>query len=434
MRLRIVRIALLSLVCIPAFAQGPPSSPFYDNIWKPAWDWIKNRHDEPKPGPNPNDDPYSKIAKVYIECVDTCRGSQAIQVCTEEIVSPQGKIVSQKIVEFDYPQDPNFKCDYPEGNPGGEAVYRPTTGPFPGNKPAEGNARARDQQPRAATTAALPPYAQLPFPPIYQARFLPDSQPCDAQSPNRVYVVNHDRNTVIQMAACSGKVMATIPVGSRPLKVAVTPDNAFALVTMYDGGVAYIDTSTNQVTFTLQTPANVHPSGIDITPDGTQAYITNYFDAGSSVLVIDIAQRKILSSISVPTFPQSVYFTPDGLLAWVTLPFNNAIYVLDTLTQTVSRTLNITSPYGLTFNSTGTRAYVANTSASTVQVIDTATYQIVGSYIVGSAPVDVLVTSDDGFLFVTNNGGGSVSVIDLANGDVKTITVGGNPRGLVQVQ
>ena len=168
--------------------------------------------------------------------------------------------------------------------------------------------------------------------------------------------------------------------------------------------------------------------------DGMQAYITNYFDNGSSVIVIDIAQRKILNSISVQTFPQSVYFSPDGLLAWVTFPFNNAIYVLDTLTQTFARSLGVTSPYGLAFNSTGTRAYIANSAVGTVQVIDTTTYQTIGFYTVGSGPVDVLVTNDDGFLFVTNNGGGSVSVIDLANGDVKTVVVGGNPRGLVQVQ
>jgi len=249
-----------------------------------------------------------------------------------------------------------------------------------------------------------------------------------------VYVVNHTLNTVVEMAACTGKILAKIPVGSNPLKVAVTPDGTLALVTMYDGGVAFIDTSSNQVVFTLPTGPDVHPSGIDITPDGTQAYITNYFDTGSSVLVIDIAQRKIINSIDVPTFPQSVYFTPDGLLAWVTLPFNNAIYVIDTLTQTIARTLGVTSPYGMAFNSAGTRAYIANSGANAIQVVDTTTYQTVKSYTVGTAPVDVLITSDDGFLFVTNNGGGSVSVIDLANGDVQTVAVGANPRGLVQVQ
>jgi len=364
--------------------------------------------------------------------VDTCRGSQAIQVCTEETITPSGKI-SQSITVKDFPQDPNFKCDYPEGNPGGEAVYRPSSGPYNRIQPPPADSSSRDQQPQAATSV-LQPYVQLPFPPVYETRFLPPAQPCDASSPNSVFVVNHDINTVVRMGACNGIVQAKIPVGSRPLKIALTPDGALALATMYDGGVAYIDTSTNQVTFTLPTPAGVHPSGIDITPDGMQAYITNYFDNGSSVIVIDIAQRKILNSISVQTFPQSVYFSPDGLLAWVTFPFNNAIYVLDTLTQTFARSLGVTSPYGLAFNSTGTRAYIANSAVGTVQVIDTTTYQTIGFYTVGSGPVDVLVTNDDGFLFVTNNGGGSVSVIDLANGDVKTVVVGGNPRGLVQVQ
>jgi YVTN family beta-propeller protein len=152
------------------------------------------------------------------------------------------------------------------------------------------------------------------------------------------------------------------------------------------------------------------------------------------VLVIDIAQRKIVNTIAVDNYPQSVYFTPDGLLAWVTHPFQNTIDVIDTLTQTEASAFFITSPYGVAFNSTGTRAYVATGPGGTVQVIDTTTYKLLNSYTVGAGAVDVLVTNDDGFVFVTNNTGGSVSVIDLANGDVQTVAVGPNPRGLVQVQ
>ncbi|HYL73539.1 MAG TPA: hypothetical protein VEU96_05005 [Bryobacteraceae bacterium] len=432
MFLRLVRIGLLGLAAMPAFAQFSNNG-FFNNYWQPMWNWITGNHLDPKPGPNPNDDPYSKIAKVYTECVDTCRGSQPIQVCTTEIVN-QGKIVSQEVTVFDYPQDPNFMCDYPEGNPGGSSYFSPSTGSGRGNQPFSTVKRAAGQAQQPEAVGASPqPYVPLAFPPIYQTRFL-TQQPCDPLSPGMVYVVNHTLNTVVEMAACTGKILARIPVGSNPLKVAVTPDGTLALVTMYDGGVAFIDTNSNQVIFTLPTGPDVHPSGIDITPDGSQAYVTNYFDTGSSVLVIDIAQRKIVNSIDVPTFPQSVYFTPDGLLAWVTLPFNNAIYVIDTLTQTIARTLGVTSPYGMAFNSTGTRAYIANSGTNAIQVVDTTTYQTVKSYTVGTAPVDVMITSDDGFLFVTNNGGGSVSVIDLANGDVQTVAVGPNPRGLVQVQ
>jgi YVTN family beta-propeller protein len=429
---RMVRISLLCLACTPAFAQGPNNG-FFNNYWAPMWEFITGHKLNPMPGPNPNDDPYSKIAKVYTECVDTCRGSQPISVCTTEIVN-QGKVVSQEVTVFDYPQDPNFMCDYPEGNPGGSSYFRASTGGLGKGNQLLSTDRPATNQHDASLATSTQPYVQLSFPPFYQARFVPSPQPCDPSNTGLVYVVNHTLNTVVQMAACTGRIVAKIPVGSNPLKVAVTPDGKLALVTMYDGGVAFIDTSTNQVAFTLPTGTNVHPSGIDITPDGTQAWITNYFDDGSSVLVIDIAQRKIINTIPVPTFPQSVYISPDGLLAWVTLPFNNAIYVIDTLTQTVARTLGVTAPYGIAFNSTGTRAYIANNGSSTIQVMDTTTYQTVKTYNVGTAPVDVLITNDNGFLFVTNNGGGSVSVIDLTNDDVQTVAVGPNPRGLVQVQ
>ena len=82
------------------------------------------------------------------------------------------------------------------------------------------------------------------------------------------------------------------------------------------------------------------------------------------VAIIDVAGRRITGAIPVTTYPQSVYVTPDGLLAYVTFPFNDLIYVIDTLTNTVSRTLQVRNPYGVAFNSTGTRAYIAGTRIS----------------------------------------------------------------------
>ncbi|HEV2690221.1 MAG TPA: hypothetical protein VGV35_16805, partial [Bryobacteraceae bacterium] len=212
---RIGRIALLGLAALPAFAQSqaPPNSGFFNNYWQPMWQWLTGNHNDSKPGPNPNDDPYSKIAQVSTECVDTCRGSQPIQVCTTEITN-QGKIVSQDVTVLDYPQDPNFKCDYPEGNPGGSSYFRPTIGSGKGNQLLSTERAARPRQQAPAATSATLPFVQLPFPPIYQAHFIPPPQPCDPNNPGLVYVVNHTLNTVVQMGACSGRIMARIPVGS----------------------------------------------------------------------------------------------------------------------------------------------------------------------------------------------------------------------------
>ncbi len=432
--LRLGACGLMLAVCsTPAAAQGvglsqpPPDNWWQNNVVNPIWDLSHG---------------YER----HTTCYDYCAGKQPRSKCTTRVIKntaidvthTNGQVVSMFERDFPYPQNPNWKCDYDEGNPGGVGImsavpsYQDIVAP-PSSE--LGALSAGPVQPRDVGATIPGPFLNLPFPPIYLSDSAPAPQGCTPLPGRDVFFVNHDLDTVVRARACGGDVIAVIPVGSLPLKIALTPDNLLALVTMYDGGVAYIDTATNQVIFTLATPFNVHPSGIAITPDGKQAYITNYFDITPSVLVIDIAQRKILNTITVTAYPQSVYFTPDGSQAWVTFPFANAIYVIDTFTQTIGRTIGIQFPYGLAFNSTGTRAYIASQgSPGTVKVYDTATFQPVGSYTVGAGPVDVSISNDDQLVFVTNGLDGSISVIDLPNGTVQTTPTADHPRGLVQVE
>ncbi|PEQ46184.1 YncE family protein, partial [Bacillus cereus] len=76
-------------------------------------------------------------------------------------------------------------------------------------------------------------------------------------------------------------VTATIPVGSFPTGVAITPDGNFAYVTNL-GDVSVIDTSTNTVIATV--PVGSSPFCVAITPDGNFAYVTNNIDDTVSVI------------------------------------------------------------------------------------------------------------------------------------------------------
>src|SRR5215475_5385921 len=108
------------------------------------------------------------------------------------------------------------------------------------------------------------------------------------------------------MTGCTDSILAVIPVTSNPLQVDFTPDGSLALVTSYDSAISFIDMTTNKVVKTLVTSPDVHPSGIAISPDGSRAYVTNFFLINPSVLVIDIASRSILNTIPLGVqYPQS---------------------------------------------------------------------------------------------------------------------------------
>ena len=70
-------------------------------------------------------------------------------------------------------------------------------------------------------------------------------------------------------------VTATVPVGSDPDGVAVTPNGAYAYVAndFGSGSVSVISTATNTVTATI-TVGN-EPDGVAVTPNGEYAYVTN---------------------------------------------------------------------------------------------------------------------------------------------------------------
>ncbi len=86
------------------------------------------------------------------------------------------------------------------------------------------------------------------------------------------------------------------------------------------------------------------------------------------------------------------------------------------------------SPSGVAVNADGTRAYVTNQGAGTVSVIDTASGAVVSTITVGSSPSAVALSPDGTRAYVANRGAGTVSVINTANGAVvTTVKVGVNP-------
>ena len=76
-------------------------------------------------------------------------------------------------------------------------------------------------------------------------------------------------------------------------------------------------------------------------------------------------------------------------------------------------------------------AYVANTAADAVTVIDTLTNAVLSTIPVGASPTRVAVTQDGARVYVANTGGSSVSVIDTStNAVVATVPVTNAPSAL----
>lgn len=300
---------------------------------------------------------------------------------------------------------------------------------------------ARQILPRAtaSTFALVPPYRDVPFIPVFQPPLdLPTSLDCNPSNGATTIQVHHSNNTVSINRGCSGALLATIPVATAPLQADVTPDGTLAIVTSFNNAVNFINLTTNSVAYTLQTTPDVNPSGVVISTDGSTAYVTSFtsalFQGTPELLIINIAQRKIVGTLPVSDFPQSVFITPDGSQVWVTHPFSSTIEIIDTLTNTQSYGLLVQSSFDIVFDSTGTRAFIAG-GASNVVVIDTASYATLATIPVGQSPEELVLTPEDGMLIVSNYAGRSVTLVDASGYTVLgTFSLPGKMRGLALIQ
>jgi len=247
------------------------------------------------------------------------------------------------------------------------------------------------------------------------------------------YVPNVSSNNVTVIDTSTNSVVATVPVGSAPTDVAITPDGRYAYV-VNDGSafLSVIDTATNSVVASPSC-ACASASSIAITPDGHDAYVSNF----SSVQVIDTTTNSVVHTIS-PVIagwahdagPKTIAISPDGLKAYVTGYNGTSGYfltVIDTTTNTV-----VGSPISLTtcegtdwasvqFSPDGNFAYVGgfeqigSTTDGTVCVFNATSNTLTATINLGAnLETNEIAITPDGHYLYGNHG----SVVDITTNTV----------------
>ncbi len=157
--------------------------------------------------------------------------------------------------------------------------------------------------------------------------------------------------------------------------------------------------------------------------------------------------NTVVATIAVGDTPAGIAVTPNNLFAYVVnnnndgIPGGDTVSVLNLKNNTVEQTISDASfnePYTVTINAAGTKAYVTNSSSSTVTIIDVTTNTVIGTIGGFDGPSGLVITPDGNYAYVNNYGGpiagsgngNTVSVVDLnTNAIVGTLTVGPLPPG-----
>lgn len=104
--------------------------------------------------------------------------------------------------------------------------------------------------------------------------------------------------------------------------------------------------------------------------------------------------------------------------AYVGLFGDQAVAVLDTVTNQVLKTIPVTAPDGLIVTPNGKKVYVSSADTGSVKVIDTADDTLSTSIDVGAKPAGIAVTPDGSRVAVAVGGDGELVIIDTSTDSV----------------
>ncbi len=257
---------------------------------------------------------------------------------------------------------------------------------------------------------------------------------CTPSLAQNAYIPNGGDNTVSVIHTPTNRVAGLpIPVGAGPSGVVVSPDGSEVYVANFnDNTVSVIATATNSVIATIPVGGgcanNFGAIGLAEGPDGRKVYVANV--CSNSVSVIRAATGKVIATIPGIGEAFGIAVTPDGKKVYVTGERGGAS-VLDAGTDTVSAFINTESrAKAVAVSPDGSRVYITNIG---VLVVDTATDTVVTQVATSTADHFGVAVSPDGTkVYVTNKQDGTVSVIDTATNTVVglPIPVGADPNGL----
>ncbi len=166
--------------------------------------------------------------------------------------------------------------------------------------------------------------------------------------------------------------------------------------------VSVVDVELNKVIQIIT--CGLGTEGIDITPDGTEIWVTNKIE--NSINIINTKTNQITDTLSTGKQPLRIKFSIDGKYSLVTNANDGTISVFDRYSKKQIKTITIPGkknllerafyhtprPVGILMHPNRQYAFVANSNADKIEIIDMKTFTIVSTIRTGRVP--------DGLAFV----------------------------------
>ncbi|MFN0040878.1 MAG: beta-propeller fold lactonase family protein [Burkholderiales bacterium] len=231
---------------------------------------------------------------------------------------------------------------------------------------------------------------------------------------------NRDGGDVSVIDTASRKVIKHIPIGKNPEFVRVHGKYAYVSFEPSSKGrppsaadetdedndndrvpaeIAVIDTETWRLKRSIQ--SGPETEGIEFSKDGKQLLVTNEGD--NTVAVYELATGKLVKTIDTAQLgirPRGIKGSPDGQHYVVTLEYGDKFLVIGKNLEPVKTVATGKTPYGVSFDRSGQRLFVAASRENALQVFDGRTFEWKRNIPVGERCWHFTFTPDDKHILV----------------------------------
>jgi YVTN family beta-propeller protein len=227
---------------------------------------------------------------------------------------------------------------------------------------------------------------------------------------------------IVMIDLTSRKVSGVIDVSPHRAPHGLQVDNNGTLYASCDESrkLLIIDPKTRAIQAAIDTVGTGHWAAV--LPDGSKAYVANKNDR-MFVSVIDLKARKMIGQVPMPKGTQGITASPDGKRVIAIDFVDPKFYVVDTATDKIVDTItvekNTTGPFRARYSPDGSMLITANHVDRLANIFDARNLRAPQKTVtVGPQAFGVAFTADGKTALVSNHGDGTISVIDVAKGQV----------------
>jgi YVTN family beta-propeller protein len=233
-----------------------------------------------------------------------------------------------------------------------------------------------------------------------------------------------------------GKLLATVPVGTHPHELAISPDGRYAYTTDNgtmqienegEGGntISVIDLQARKRVAVISLGQYHRPHGIDINPVTGHLLVST--ENPDQLLEVDLEKKEVIRHFDTKgETPHIVAAGREGKWAYVSNARSGNVAAIELATGEVKLIPAGDRPEGSVLSKDGKRLYVANRNSDELTIIDTEKKAKIGAIQTGGGPVRVGLSPDGRYAIYGLINSKAVGFADLeTRKEVATVDVGG---------